>query len=153
MDIKERLQDYIELNKEIDYQIIRLEHYSEKIKSIKSPLYSDMPKAPPIHPDHIADMISRKEEIEKNIRDLMQQREKKRQIINRLIARLSKPELKIVLQLRYINLKEWNEVIFDMYGEKEDYEMKLDNYRQRVFRYHKQAITEIEKMTVEEVRT
>lgn len=153
MNIKELLQEYTELNKDIDFQIIRLEQYSGKIESIKSPVYSDMPKAPPTHPDHIADMIALKEEIENSIRELMQKRERIRKIINSLIAQLRKPELKIVMQLRYIDLREWSEVIFFMYGGNEDYPLKLDNYKQRVFRYHKQAITEIEKMTVEEVRT
>lgn len=153
MNIKELLQEYTEINKDIDFQIVRLEQYSGKIESIKSPAYSDMPKAPPMHPDHIADMIAWKEEIENSIRDLMQKREHIRKTINSLIEQLRKPELKVVLQLRYIDLREWSEVVFDMYGEKEDYTLKIDNYRQRVFRYHKQAITEIEKMTGEEVGT
>ena len=67
MNIKGILQEYTEINKDIDFQIIRLEQYSGRIESIKSPVYSDMPKAPPVYPDHIADMVARKEEIENSI--------------------------------------------------------------------------------------
>ena len=151
MNMKERLNNYIELNKEIDYEITRLEQYAAKIQSIRSPAYNDLPKAPYLY-DRIGEMIVRKEEIESGLHELMKQRDGERLFIISLVARLSKPEYKAVVLLRYIDLKGWNEVIIDLFGDNADFDINYDNYKQRMFRHHKKALSEMDQMTDKEVK-
>ena len=144
MAMKERLQDYIDLNREIDYQTSRLERFDDKMCSIGVPVYNDSPRNPSPDYDRLSNMVARKESIENTIRELAQKRDTEREELERLIARLEKPKFRMVLRLRYLDLEEWEDVHFIMFGDKDDYSENYDNYKQNIFRWHRAAIKELD---------
>ena len=64
-----------------------------------------------------------------------------------LIRRLPNADRRLVLRLRYLDSEEWEDVLFIAYGGKPDFNEKYDNYKQRVFRHHKQALAELEAIS------
>ena len=47
---------------------------------------------------------------------------------------------RIVLQLRYLDHAEWDDINFSVFGGKDDYSDKDESYMRRVYKYHKAAI-------------
>ena len=98
--MKTRLQEYRNLNREIENQIERLERLEIKMYSPSSPNLSGMPKAPSGVKDKFADNIARKDELETKIRTLISQRDKERKEIENLTGKLRNPDERAVICMR-----------------------------------------------------
>lgn len=138
--MKTRLQDYRNLNREIENQIERLERLEEKMYSPSSPNLSGMPKAPSGVRDKFADSVARKIELEKKIRILISQRDDERKDIEVLTSRLRNPDERAVICMRYIDSEEWDDIIEMLFGVSKEIDDDYDNYKQRIFRLHSSAI-------------
>lgn len=85
-----------------------------------------------------------------SIDSLIAERDAEQKALEALIRRLPNADRRLVLRLRYLDSEEWEDVLFIAYGGKPDFNEKYDNYKQRVFRHHKQALAELEAISENE---
>ncbi len=126
MTVKE-LQQLFYLGKLIEHEQERLEALRSAV-SLKSPVLTDMPKAPGTR-DKLGEMVPRiidqEEEITKSIRKYTEARER----LLRYINHVPNARIKMMMILRFIDQKSWLEVA-DMIGGKEtEYSVKHAVYR------------------------
>lgn len=139
--MKERLRDYRSMNKEIENQIERLERMEMKISSIGSPVLSDMPKSPSTVYDRMASSVARKVDFENEIKELIAERDSERRSLESLIRQLKKPDERAVIRMRYLDIEDWEDILMMIFGGQRDFNDKYDNYKQRMFRLHSAAIS------------
>ena len=144
--MRRRLNEYRLLNKEIDNEIERLERLQMKAYSPSSPNLTGMPKAPSSTFDRLAYAASKIADLEDEISALMRERDQERKDIEELVKLLDKPDERAVIRLRYLDSEEWDDIIVVLFGYKEDYDEKFDNYKQRVFRLHSSAVMKLSEM-------
>jgi hypothetical protein len=139
--MKERLRDYRSMNKEIENQIERLERMEMKISSIGSPVLSDMPKSPSTAYDRMASSVARKVDFENEIKELIAERDSECRSLESLIRQLKKPDERAVIRMRYLDIEDWEDILMMIFGGQRDFNDKYDNYKQRMFRLHSAAIS------------
>ena len=147
MNMTARFKAYRDLNREIDLQIERLEQMEAKAGSPSTPNLSGMPKGSSFQHDRMADTVARIADLRSEIDSLIAERDAEQKALEALIRRLPNADRRLVLRLRYLDSEEWEDVLFIAYGGKPDFNEKYDNYKQRVFRHHKQALAELEDKT------
>ena len=139
--IKQRLEDYRSDDREIENQIERLERLNAKMKDVGAQQITDMPRSPSPVRDRMADYISQKDYLTETINGLLAKHKKDRIEIQRVIGHLKNPDERAVVQMRYIDIASWNEVVDMMFGGKKDFVGKEDTYRCRVLAIQRKAIT------------
>ena len=138
--MRKRLADYRTLNEEIDNEIERLERLEDRASSASSPNLSGMPKAPSSTQDRMAYMVAQIGDLRTEIEELVKERETERKAIEAIVKKLDKACERAVIRSRYLDLEEWEDVQFVLFGSKADFDDKYDDYRQRMFRWHRSAI-------------
>ena len=138
-DVKEWLKSYQEKERDIDFQIERLERLEESLISPGSPVISDMPRSPSPSKQRMLDKLERKEALEEKIRIAIAERDEHRKKIEMLVRHLSAEE-KAVIEMRYIDGANWNEITDAFYGRKDDFLDREDTYSRRVFEKHRSAL-------------
>lgn len=141
--MKNRLIAYRVLNEEIDSEIERLDRLHVKAESIGNSRLSGMPKALSNVYDRTADIVAKIVDIENGIKSLITQRDRERTELESLVSKLDHVGEKAVIRSRYIDLEEWNDVQFVLFGGKADFDEKYDDYRQKMYRWHRAAITNL----------
>jgi len=138
--MKERLYSYRESDKEIDEQIERLERLVSKMSRPGATALSDMPKNHSASTDRMADMVSRKEELESCIKVAIRKRDSERKSIESMLKKLKRADERSVIRMRYFDGVGWNDVNRMMFGRKDDFDEREDSYLRRVHHLHSNAI-------------
>lgn len=138
--MRKRLSAYRMLNEEIDNEIERLDRMQMKATSVGSPVISDMPKSPSSVYDRMADTVARIVDLENEIRQLVYERDEERKAIEALVRNLGKAGERAIIRSRYLDLEDWEGVQFLLFGNKADFDNRYDDYKQRMFRWHRTAI-------------
>lgn len=138
--MRKRLSAYRTLNEEIDNEIERLDRMQMKATSVGSPVISDMPKSPSSVYDRMADTVARIVDLENEIRQLVYERDEERKAIEALVRNLGKAGERAIIRSRYLDLEDWEDVQFLLFGNKSDFDSRYDDYKQRMFRWHRAAI-------------
>ena len=124
----------------------RLRDMQENIAMISSPDLSGMPKGSRSSGDaNIAHDVSEILEQEKYINILKSNTARERVRAERIIRSLKNPVEAAVLFARYIDIKEWNEIVKFMYSDKKDLDYNFEKYKKRVYRAHKKAFEHLEE--------
>lgn len=124
----------------------RLRDMQENIAMISSPDLSGMPKGSRSSGDaNIAHDVSEILEQEKYINILKSKSARERVRAERIIRSLKNPVEAAVLFARYIDIKEWNEIVKFMYSDKKDIDYNFEKYKKRVYRAHKKAFEHLEE--------
>lgn len=124
----------------------RLRDMQENIAMISSPDLSGMPKGSRSSGDaNIAHDVSEILEQEKYINILKSKTARERVRAERIIRSLKNPVEAAVLFARYIDIKEWNEIVKFMYSDKKDIDYNFEKYKKRVYRAHKKAFEHLEE--------
>ena len=123
----QELQQLFYLNRLIDHEKERLEELRSTL-ALQSPALTDMPKAPGAR-DKIGDIVpaivDQAAEIENALLEYQIQRER----LQRYIDSIPFPKIKLIMILRFLHQKTWQEVA-DMIGGKEtEYSVKHTCYR------------------------
>ena len=139
-DIKKRLKHFREMALEVKYQKLRLRLFEPDIspkivvcenndlRSVKDKLC----------------LFDDKATIEAEIKRIADILEQEYQIFNKAIMRCNNSEMKIIFQLRYFHLYDWNDINEFLYSRRDDYlTEKNSKYERRMFRLHKQALKTI----------
>jgi len=137
--IKDRLEIYLETEREIDKQIERLERLQTKLIGVGAQVITDMPKSHSSSTDRYADIISQKEELEVSVRQAIQEQSEVRKYFENIVKHLRNPDEKSVIRMRYFDRAEWDEVVEMMFGDKEDFEDRLDTFERRCYRLRRNA--------------
>ena len=82
----------------------------------------------------------RKMELEKRIRQKQEQAEAERAAIEEMTEQMTDPDEGLVIQMRYIDLVEWPDITFALFGKAMDYIEKIDSYERRTYRIHGRAL-------------
>ncbi len=124
----------------------RLRDMQENIAMISSPDLSGMPKGSRSSGDaNIAHDVYEILEQEKYINILKSKTARERVRAERIIRSLKNPVEAAVLFARYIDIKEWNEIVKFMYSDKKDLDYNFEKYKKRVYRAHKKAFEHLEE--------
>lgn len=124
----------------------RLRDMQENMALISSPDLSGMPKGSRSSGDaNIAHDISEILEQEKYIDILKNKTARERIKAERIIRSLKNPVEAAVLFARYIDIKEWNEIVKFMYSDKKDLDYNFEKYKKRVYRAHKKAFEHLDE--------
>lgn len=141
--MKARLVSYRTLNEEIDNERERLDRMQMKAKSAGGANLTGMPKShSPVY-DRMADVVSKIVDLEAEITALVKKRDDEAKSIEALVKKLNKAGEKAIIRSRYLDLEEWEDVLFVLFGNKEDFDDKYEDYKQKMFRWHRAAITNL----------
>ena len=124
----------------------RLRDMQENIAVISSRDLSGMPKGSRSPGDaNIAHDVSEILEQEKYI-DILKSRTARESIkAEKIIRSLKNPVEAAVLFARYIDIKEWNDIVKFIYSDKKDLDYNFEKYKKRVYRAHKKAFEHLEE--------
>ena len=124
----------------------RLRDMQENIAVISSPDLSGMPKGSRSPGDaNIAHDVYEILEQEKYI-DILKSRTARESIkAEKIIRSLKNPVEAAVLFARYIDIKEWNDIVKFIYSDKKDLDYNFEKYKKRVYRAHKKAFEHLEE--------
>lgn len=144
--LKERLSKYMDTEMDIDSGIERLERLEEKMRGTSAKEITDMPRAPSAAKDRLAVLVARKDELERELRDIIKAQEVERKWIESLVSRLRRSEQRSVIRMRYLDGERWSTVCLMIFGSRKDYYEKEDSYLRRVMTLHGQALVNMAKM-------
>ena len=133
----------------IDSKMLRVEVLKEKASSPGSPKLDGMPRDQKWNGDGLASLIATYTDIERELpEDIKMGRELHKQIdafIKRLKGQGS-AEMRLVLQMKYLDLFGWTDIVEVLFLGKADFLEKEDSYTRRTFKIHQNGITRLSEL-------
>lgn len=123
----QELQQLFYLNKLIEHERERLEALRDAL-SLKSPILSDMPKAPGVR-DKIGELVPAIVDQEAEIAQSLSTYQETRDRLLDYIHHVPNARIKMILMLRFIDQKSWQEVADAIGGRETEYSVKQACYR------------------------
>lgn len=114
--LKEALRRYMFLSQSISDQMERLQEL--RMESIGSPEMSDMPKTKTMAGDKIGNKIVKIEMIEEDISEMQREFCELGRVMSRIESKMKRAVEKKVINLRYEDGHDWNEIARRIYAEK-----------------------------------
>ncbi|MCD8398271.1 MAG: DUF1492 domain-containing protein [Lachnospiraceae bacterium] len=148
--IKTRLLQYREKERDIDNQIERLDALAAKLYGVGSPQITDMPKGSSPSGDRTLSQIARKQKLEEQVKEMINEQADEQKWIESVLGRLSIADEKAVIRMRYIDGEKWDNVSELLFGSKDDYEEKRDSYLRRVTKLHGRALINMARIIEQE---
>lgn len=90
-------------------------------------------------------MIAHLEGLEKNLAQIFEEEGAAYGRLTALLSHLPKEE-ELLLTMRYMDGKRWNDVNRAMYGERSDFDKRQRNYLKTIFKKHLRALRNLEKL-------
>lgn len=87
-----------------------------------------------------------KMEIEKKIQDLSELVMEEFEVINQIIDKLTVPDEKMVLKLRYFRCMEWSQIRGTLFQKRYDYSWNEEKYKDKVFKIHGAALKHLKEI-------
>ncbi|MEL4106850.1 hypothetical protein AAFA46_08460 [Oscillospiraceae bacterium WX1] len=125
----EKLKAYADLLEENDLQIRRL----EKLEAMEEPSLSQR---------------ARIRELRERLPVAIQMEQSRGATLRDLVDRLAGPKHRAVLRLRYLDLLTWPKVCEAVFEDRDDYELKRENYQRQTFRIHVEAVKQLDALLV-----
>ena len=147
--IKERLRRYSDLLDEIDMQLLRLDIMRGDMGGLRSPSYGSERSSSP-DPDGVHRKASRVIALEERIESDRLCAQAEHDELERMVRRIPHAMERAVLRMRYFDRMSWDEVAFAMYGDRADYLDMAFEYRQRVYKRHREAVLSLALVEAEE---
>lgn len=138
--IKEDLEYYMDLENEIDNQIERYERMKSKLEGIGSPVLSDMPKGSGSPVDRLTNMIQKKDELYEQLMESMAERDALKDKIKHAIAQIRRADERAVIRIRYLDRCQWKEVNEVLFGNRSDFDERMESYLRRCYYLHDNAL-------------
>ena len=143
---KDDLRAYNETLRRIDGLEKRIADFKATMYSPSTSNISDMPRV------HNATGISRQErvvvrleEMQHRLAELVELEARQYKKITAALQRLD-PDEDLLLSLRYIDRRRWNDITEELFGYEDDYEENFDRYQKRAFRIHGRSLENLEKI-------
>lgn len=149
---KEWLLRYSEINKTIDNLILRSDLLKDKASAPSSAKIDGMPHGKGGNTDKIGTLIAKYEELDTEAREKIAESRTIYREINDVIKNIQgrgSADLRVVLQLKYLDLANWNEIVFLLFGNEPDFAEREDSFIRRTFKLHSRALTIIKDLIPE----
>lgn len=147
--VKERLRRYSDLLDEIDMQRLRLDMMRADMGGLRSPSYDPQGSAQ-TDPDGVHRKAARAISLEERIEADVLRAEAEHGELERMVRRIPRAMERAVIRMRYFDRMSWDEVAFSLYGDRADYLDMAFEYRQRVYRRHREALLSLALVDADE---
>lgn len=141
--VKQWLNRFKDVQEELRFLNLRIETLRDKALSPASPVLSDMPKGGNSNTDRIGLNLGVIDSLEREAEDLQEKAAGLYSEIDTAIRQTKghgSTEQRLLLQLRYLDLRAWDEVAFVFFGDKTDFYDRESTFTRRCFEIHKKAI-------------
>jgi len=146
--VKAWLNSYRQEEREIENQIERIETMQMRLESVSSPVLRDLPKTPSPEQDKLASLIAKKIDLEREVKDLIDQHAARRRQIDRVLSSLEQADARAVIRMRYLDCAEWDDVAFMLFGGRVDFLERRSSYIRRTHRIHSGALSDLALLDV-----
>ena len=119
--IKDRLATYTAMLRDIDNQLERLDRMEMTMAAPPGPDLTGMPRGSGTPSDRTGMMVERKMELEEQIDRLKAEEKQERNAIEALILRLSDPDERAVIRLRYFDRADWESTCGVLFGDRTEW--------------------------------
>lgn len=144
--VKEWLSRYAVAAREVALLRARADAIRDRAASPSSPTLDGMPRSPGFEGDRLGEVIGIADVIERQVAEKEAQAVEAYREIDATIQQISgkhATERKFILQCRYLDRMDWPDVIFLLFGEKDDFGDREDSYGRRAYNIHKEALQDI----------
>jgi len=138
--IKTKLKSYGDLQRRIDHLITRLENLMDTIDSLPGADYSGMPRGSSDRTSKAERYVEKKDDLEQKIDRLVLQEKVLRKELEEIASALDDPDEQAVIEMKYLDTQNWQDVAFSLFGNKDDYDDNAERYMKRTFRIHGDAL-------------
>ncbi|WP_458398189.1 hypothetical protein [Anaerotignum sp.] len=141
--IKEWLRRYKYATDDLKSIQTRIEVLKDRMLSPSAPVLSDMPKGSSTDPDKIGRAYSVIDELEQEAAEEAERAKEIYREINKSIRQIRgnrTGEIRLVMQLRYLDLLPWEDISFTLYGDQEDFYDREQTYSRKTFLIHRQGL-------------
>lgn len=142
-DVKEWLLRYSEINRNIDNLIQRSELLRDKAYAPSSTQIDGMPHSKGVNTDKIGALIAKCDELDAKAKEKIAESRNLYKEIDNTIKKIQgkgSADRRAVLQMKYLDLAGWDDVVFMLFGNKADFADKEESYTRRTFKLHNEAL-------------
>lgn len=144
--VKEWLSRYAVAAREVALLRARADAIRDRAASPSSPTLDGMPRSPGFEGDRLGEVIGIADVIERQVAEKEAQAAEAYREIDATIQQISgkhATERKFILQCRYLDRMDWPDVIFLLFGDKDDFGDREDSFTRRAYNIHKEALQDI----------
>lgn len=98
----------------------------------------------------VENTVCKKIATEEKIKRLEEELAKQSRAINSIFEKLENPYEKLVMQMRYEDRLEWDEIRGELFGGRRDYSENVEKYNDKIFRIHGAALKHMKELQKEE---
>lgn len=138
--IKERLNKYTKMLREIENQQERLELMESNMGSLPGPDVSGMPRPKGGVSDRVSMQAIRKADLEKKIEEDKANERKENAALEDMVVQLSDPDERAVIRLKYFDGVEWSDIAFVLFGGLVDFNDRFEAYQNKTYKIHGRAL-------------
>ena len=142
MITREYLTEHRKLKRELSDEMKRLNYINLDKASLASPQVTGMPRGSSTGDPTAKDAIKSSDQ-EAYVYNLKLKVDAQERVIESYIRRLGDEKYKQVIRLRYLSALDWDDILVLMYGEKNNFELKYESYKRRMYGVHRKAVDEI----------
>ncbi len=142
----QRLNDYTEIVKELDFLLRKKEQIKERLNALKSPDYREIKvtKGTKNKTSEQETYVIKLEKINRKIDEYKAWLLPEHETIKQEIARIKKWQYRKLLVYRYLEKWKWSEIIQDFFEFEDDFEAEKDfKYKEKIMYWHRRALKEL----------
>lgn len=143
--VKEWLIAYRSSEGRINEKLEKLRELRERMTSVGAQQMTDMPRAPQNTRDKMAEYVIRADELEREISEMIAVHSECKLAIEAAVGKLESETKKKIIRYRYIDGKDWSDIVETLYKDKKDWSVKINSYTRRVYRYHDKALEDLSR--------
>lgn len=144
-EMRDWLKAYVQNEAEIDNTLEKIRELRGHMMSIGAQEITDMPRAPSSPKDKMSEYVARLDTLERSLKEAIRIHDEARKALEDAVNKLDSPKMQKIIRFRYLFGMEWSDVVNTMYHEKEDWPVKMNNYKRRVYRDHDRALEHLAK--------
>ena len=139
------LSRFLDTEEELDRLLERIEWLRSDLKTPSSPAITGMPHGGGYEADRIGRTLARIDDLDAQAKELLAKSKRQYKEINSAISQVRNhiklwPPRKLLLELRYLDRRDWEDIIEVLWGKQFDFDDRYDTYRRSTFRYHAEAL-------------
>lgn len=139
------LSRFLDNEAELDRLEDRIEGLRSQLEAPSAPTLTGMPHGGGYEADRIGRSLARIEALEAQHKELLAKSRLLHKEIGAAIIQIKRlirkwPHRKVILELRYLDGLEWNEINQVLWSKYDDYEDRYDTYNRRTYRFHAEAL-------------